>query len=113
MDPAVVSGSDQSFADRALEQLRRWPALQVCDSDCGVATGVAVSSGQIVHLHQPDEVRLCLTWPVIQRMSDALTENGQVHLEPDSDWVRVSLDSDGDIGLLISLVSVAIQANSA
>ena len=75
--------------------------------------GVAVSTGQIVHLHQPDGARLCLTWPVIQRLSDALTENGQVRLEPDSDWVRVRPDSDGDIGLLVSLVSVAIQANSA
>jgi hypothetical protein len=108
MDPATASGSYQSFADRALEQLRRWPALQVCDADCGVAVGAT----QIVHLHQPDKARLCLTRPVIKRLSGALDGNDQVRVEPDSDWVQVRLDSDGDVRLLVSLVSLAIQANS-
>ena len=113
MDSATASGGGQSFADRAVEQLRRWPALRVCRTGRGVAVGLAATAGKIVDLHQPNEARLCLTWPVIQRLSGSLTENGQVRLEPDRDWVRVRLDSDGDIGLLVSLVSVAIQANSA
>jgi Luciferase len=110
--PDIASHADESFADRALEQLRQWPALEVCHADCGVGMGVATETAQIVHLHQPDEARLRLTRPVIQRLSDAFSRSSQVHVEPDSDWVRVRLDSEGDIGLLVSLVSLAIQAHT-
>jgi Luciferase len=73
--------------------------------------GRGVRTAQIIHLHKPDEARLLLTQPVIERLSDALNGNGQVLVEPSSDWVRVHLDSDGDVGLLVALVSLAIQAN--
>jgi Luciferase len=112
MQAASVPHGDQTYADRALEQLRKWPALRVGETGCGVAIGVAAGPAEIVHLHQPDEARLCLTRPVIERLSGALDGNDQVQAEPDSDWIRVRLHSDGAVALLVSLVSVAIQAHS-
>lgn len=100
------------FADRALEALRQWPALTECRADCGTGTGLAVKSLQIVHLHRPDEADLYLTWPVIMRLSAALADSGQIRFVPGDDWLRVRLQTDGDVTMLMSLVSVAIQANA-
>lgn len=100
------------FADRALRQLRDWPALTVCRADNGAGKGLALRTRQIVHLHHPNEAEVHLTWPVIQRMADVLSECGHVTTEPRGDWVRVRLDSPSDVTLLTSLVSVAIKANA-
>jgi Luciferase len=108
----AVSPSRPSFADQALEQLREWPALNACRADCGAGMGLAVSTRQIVHLHQPDEAELYLTWPVIQRLRPALAGSEQVQIAPGSDWVRLRLDCTSDVRLLVSLVSVAIKASA-
>ncbi|GAA2094660.1 luciferase family protein [Actinomadura alba] len=102
-----------SFAERVVDELRRWPALSVCRVDCGEGSGLALSNRQILHLHTSDEAELCLTWPVIQRMHEVLLNSGRVLLDPSEDWVRVRLDGDSDVELLTSLVSVAIHANSS
>jgi hypothetical protein len=108
----TVSIGGLPYAERAIEQLRDWPALNLCQADCGAGMGVAVHTHQIVHLHRPDEAELCLTWPVIQRLSTALDGNRQVSYMRGSDWIRLRLDCDGDVMLLSSLVSVAIQADA-
>ncbi|MCW2901441.1 MAG: hypothetical protein JWO67_3706 [Streptosporangiaceae bacterium] len=100
-----------SFADRVADQLRGWPALSVCPVDSGTSSGFALDTHQIVHLHSANEAELYLTWPVIQRMHKVLRGSGQVMLVPGEEWVRVHLDSDSDVRVLMSLVSVAIQAN--
>ncbi|MBC6459464.1 luciferase family protein [Actinomadura sp. HBU206391] len=102
-----------SFAERVVDQLRGWPALSVCRVDCGGSRGLALSTRQIVHLHSANEAELYLTWPVIQRMHEVLVDSERVMLVPGEDWVRVRLDGDSDVRLFTSLVSVAIQANSA
>lgn len=108
----VVWPSGLSYADRALEVLSEWPALKVCRAECGAGLGLAVRTRQIVHLHRPDEAELYLTWPVIDRMNDALRGSAQVEYAPGSDWVRIRLECETDVTLLSSLVSVAIQANT-
>ncbi|WP_433476469.1 luciferase family protein [Spirillospora sp. CA-142024] len=102
----------QGFADLALEQLRAWPALTVCRAGDGTGRGLAFQTRQIVHLHTPDAAEVYLTWPVVRRMGSALTDNSGVTVAPGRDWVGVRLDSHGDVTLLISLVSVAITANT-
>ena len=106
------SGSGEPFADRALEALRHWPALKVGRADSGAGMGLAAGTLQIVHLHRPDEAELYLTWPVILRLSVALADLGQVRFAPGDDWVRVRLETGNDVTMLMSLVSVAIQANA-
>ena len=111
-NPAAAAGSHQSFTDLALEQLRTWPALQIRAAGRGAAVGIAGSAAKIAYLRRPDEVKLFLSRPVIHRLSAALTSNGQVHAEPDSDWIQIRLSGDSDVRLLLSLVSLAIQTSS-
>ncbi|WP_067460009.1 luciferase domain-containing protein [Actinomadura macra] len=101
---------DRGFADRALRQLRGWPALTVCQADDGAGNALALRTHQIVHLHSEDEAEVLLTLPVVQRMAEALSDCSQVIMEPGG-WVRVRLDGASDVILLVSLVSVAIKAN--
>ena len=105
------SMANTSFTDRAVEQLRGWPALMICRADCGPGRGVALSTRQIVHLHNDAEAEVHLTWPVVHRMAEALLACGRVTIRPGNDWVQVRLDSDSEVRLLASLVSVAIKGN--
>ncbi|MFL5911676.1 MAG: luciferase family protein [Gaiellaceae bacterium] len=110
------TGARSSLAGRLRAQLDTWPALSLGLADCGVGTGFTNvthrAGGQIVHLHGGDEAELCLTWPVVARLSNALRRSGRVTLVPGCDWVRVRLDTEFDVELAISLASVAIQANT-
>ncbi|MFB7508030.1 three-helix bundle dimerization domain-containing protein [Streptomyces broussonetiae] len=56
---------------------------------------------------------LHLTTRVIQRFSEDLRETTAVRHVPGSRWVTVHLDCDGDVVLLMSLVSTALQAHQA
>lgn len=99
-----------SFADRALEQLRCWPALEGRVRDGGAAADVLVSAQPVVRLGQPDLAEVRLTSAVIQRVCPALMTVGQVRCEPRGDWIRMRLGTDTDVATLASLVSIAIQA---
>lgn len=109
---SMGSLAHSSFADRAVEQLRDWPALRICRADCGPGRGVALSTRQIVHLHGDAEAEVRLTWPVVHRMAEVLLGCGRVTIRAGDDWVQVRLDSDSDVRLFASLVSVAIKANA-
>lgn len=112
MSVTTVLASKPSFADRALDELREWPALKVCDADCGAGVGLAVRDRQIAYLRGPGQAQLRLTWPVIERLSAVLADSEQVWFIPGSDWIRLRLESDSDVRLLVPLVSLAIQVNT-
>lgn len=101
------------YGRRAVDELRRWPALHVCEPGRETGTGLAHGSCEIVHLHRPDEAELYLTWPVVRRIAPILLDSGRVALQPGSPWIRVRLDTDHDVQLLTSLVSVAIKASDS
>ncbi|HEX6526842.1 MAG TPA: luciferase family protein [Streptosporangiaceae bacterium] len=101
--------SPPSFADRALEQLRTWRALELRQGETGITVHRPGSAAHLARLGCRDEAELCLTWPVIQRLSDALAGDGRVRAEPGSDWVRIPLLSDSDVRLLLVLMSLAIR----
>jgi hypothetical protein len=111
----VNTGAQSSLAGRLRSHLDTWPALSLGLADCGVGTGFTNvthrTGGQIVHLHGGDEAELCLTWPVVTRLGEALGRSGRVTLVPGGDWVRIRLDTEFDVELAISLTSVAIQAD--
>jgi hypothetical protein len=77
---------------------------------CGVGRGFAYRGTQILHLHTGDEADLRLTRSFIGRLDQVLTESGQIVVRPGDDWVTVRLDTDTAGSLLISLMSLAIQA---
>jgi hypothetical protein len=112
MSVQTVLASRPSFADRALEELRHWPALEVCDADCSAGAGLAVRARQIAHLHRSGEAELRLTWPVIERLSAVLTDSERVLFFVGSDWIQLRLESDSDLRLLLPLVSLAIKVNT-
>lgn len=101
-----------SYADRALEELRGWPALDVCDAGRRAGVGLSAGAGRVVHLRWPGEAELCLTWPVIDRLSAALAASERVSFTQGSDWIRLPLESESDVRLLIPLVSLAIKVST-
>ncbi len=105
--------ASESLAGRLTTQLDTWPAVRADRAECGVGTGFSAGASrpgtQIVHLHGGDEVELYLTRPVVARLGDALLSSGRVFLTPGGGWVRVRLDTESDVSLVMSLASVAIQ----
>lgn len=108
----AVLATRPSFADLALEGLRQWPDLEACDVDGGAGAGLAVGARHIGRLRRSGEAQLRLTWPVIERLSAAPTGSGRVWFIPGSDWIRLRLESDSDVRLLLPLVSLAIQVHT-
>jgi hypothetical protein len=114
---SLVNMSEQtagSLAGRLTRQLDAWPAVHAARAECGLGTGFSAAhraGGQIVHLHGGDEAELYLTRAVIARLGDALRESGRVTVTPGGDWVRVRLDTESDVRLVMSLASVAIKAS--
>ncbi|MQY03228.1 luciferase domain-containing protein [Actinomadura macrotermitis] len=102
-----------SPADRTIRHLKGWPALRLCRADCGTGRAFTLGSEQILHLHGPHEAELYLTAPIVQRINGALGECAMVTTRQGSGWVRFRLESETDVALLVSLVSVAIKANTA
>ncbi|GAA4155323.1 luciferase family protein [Actinomadura keratinilytica] len=105
-----LSHRSVSYADLAMARFRNWP-LRVCRADCPPGRALALRGLQIVHFHHRDLAEVFLTRRVVHRLSATLAASGRVDLCPDGDWVQVHLDVDGDLFLLESLVSLAIQAN--
>jgi hypothetical protein len=98
---------------RAVDRLSQWPSLVLVPITGGrVAADVASSGRRILYLDDGDHARLLLTRPVITRMRDALAGCAQVTLDPGQEWIRMSLDTDGDVDFLLSLTSVAIKAHT-
>ena len=105
----VRSHRSVSYAQLAIDRFRNWP-LQTCRSDCPPGRALALPGLQIVHFHQGDLAEVFLTARLIDRLTPTLAASGRVDIAPDSDWVLVHLDTEGDLSLLESLVSLAIQA---
>lgn len=98
------------FAERAVEHLRTWPALELRQGRDGITVHILGSATHLARLRYGDEAELRLTWPVIQRLSDALADDGRVRADTGSDWARIRLLSDSDVRLLLTLMSLAIRA---
>ncbi|MFI2433120.1 luciferase family protein [Streptomyces sp. NPDC018693] len=102
-----------TFARRALEQLESWPDLTAGPASCGIGRALHSRQTEIVHFHSDHDVDVHLTARVIQRFSADLEESTAIRLVPGSRWVTVRLECDADLDLLLSLVSIALQAHQA
>lgn len=99
-----------SYADLVIDRFQHWP-LTECRADCPPGRALTMHGLQVVHLHQGDLAEVFLTQQVVRRLGTALTASGRVDITADAGWVQVHLDTDSDLSLLQSLVSLAIQAN--
>jgi luciferase-like monooxygenase len=102
-----------TLAQRALERLDAWPDLTAGPASCGTGRALRSPHGEIVHLHTGHEADLHLTGEALQRICGDLAESTAIRMVPGSRWVTVHLDCDADVDLLLSLVSVALQAHQA
>lgn len=99
-----------SYADLVIDRFRSWP-LRECRADWPPGRALALHGLQLVHLHRGDVAEVLLSRQLIGRIATALITSGRVDVRCDTGWVRVRLDTDSDLFLLESLVSLAIQAN--
>ncbi|MEU3983548.1 luciferase family protein [Streptomyces sp. NPDC026672] len=102
-----------TLASRALAQLATWPDLSQVEPSCGLGQALSSSQGEIAHFHSERDVDLHLTNRAIRRFSRDLRGSGAVRLVPGSQWVTLRLDASSDVDLLMTLVSVALQAQHA
>lgn len=111
---SVPELAGDSVAGRVIALLSAWPTVRAARADCGVGVGVAVGANarQFLHFHDESYADLRLTHAVIDRMHDALADSGRVLMVPGDDWIGVPLETASDAHLLVTLVSVAIKANS-
>ncbi|MFB9463954.1 luciferase domain-containing protein [Streptomyces cinereospinus] len=102
-----------TLAQRALERLAVWPDLTAGPASCGTGRAVRTARSEIAHFHSARDVDLHLTRRAIRRIAQDLSVSTAIRLVPGSRWVTVHLDCDTDVDLLLSLVSVALQAHQA
>ncbi|MFE1988248.1 luciferase domain-containing protein [Streptomyces mirabilis] len=102
-----------TLAAHALTQLATWPDLAEAESSCGIGRALRSADGEIAHFHSDNDVDLYLTARAIRRFEEHLTATSAVQLVPGSQWVTLRLDVATDVHLLMTLVSLALQAHQA
>ncbi|MGW0287525.1 luciferase domain-containing protein [Streptomyces sp. NPDC003236] len=102
-----------TLASRALAQLATWPDLRRAVPSCGTGEAVDSAEGEIVHFHSDRDVDLRLTDRAVQRFAKDLKASGAVRIVPGSPWVTLRIDAASDVDLLLTLVSVALQARQS
>ncbi|MEO3787075.1 luciferase family protein [Actinocorallia sp. B10E7] len=95
------------FSQRVLTLTRTWPNVTVQKADCGRGAALVSAGCQVVHLHGGDEAELLLGEKSVARLSPVLGESGRAWLDDRS--VRLRLDGDSDVRMLLSLLSLAIK----
>ncbi|MFF4486492.1 luciferase family protein [Streptomyces sp. NPDC001544] len=99
-----------TLASRAFAQLATWPDLRQAAPSCGLGQAVSSAGGEIAHFHSDRDVDLRLTARAIRHFSKNLKGSGAIRIVPGSQWVTIRLDAASDVDLLLTLVSVALQA---
>ncbi|MEU6670922.1 luciferase family protein [Streptomyces sp. NPDC046727] len=99
-----------TLAWRALAQLANWPDLRQTVPSCGQGQAVSSARGEVVHFHSERDVDLRLTDRAIRRFAKDLRGSGAIRIVPGSQWVTLRMDAASDVDLLLTLVSVALQA---
>ncbi|MFE2102158.1 luciferase family protein [Streptomyces sp. PTD9-10] len=99
-----------TLASRALAQLATWPDLRPAVPSCGLGQAVCSAQGEIAHFHSDRDVDLRLTARAIRRFARDLKRTGAIRIVPGSQWVTLRLDAASDVDLLLTLVSMALQA---
>ncbi|MER5973654.1 luciferase family protein [Streptomyces sp. NPDC002055] len=98
-------------ASRAMTQLVSWPDLAEAQPSCGTGLALRSASAEIAHFHSGRSADLHLTVGKIRRFESDLRGSSAIRLVPDSHWVTICLECEADVDLLLTLVSVALQAH--
>lgn len=105
------------LTERVAGELARWPGVRVCQAACGGGQALAVGHVQVVHLLAEHEAEVRLGAMAAARLGQALNDSGQVIDSPAAPrpapldgWIRLRLDGNSDVHLVLALASVAIAA---
>ncbi|MFE9120298.1 luciferase family protein [Streptomyces sp. NPDC007172] len=96
-----------------MDQLESWPNLVSGPPRCAVGQALFAAECEVVHFHSGFAADLHLTHPAIERLRPELRHSSAIRLKPGSAWVTVLLDCDADVDLLLTLVSMALKAQTA
>ncbi|MGW0998152.1 luciferase domain-containing protein [Streptomyces sp. NPDC002520] len=99
-----------TLASRAFAQLATWPDLRRTAPSCGLGQAVSSIQGEIAHFHSARDVDLRMTDRAVRRFAKDMRHTGAIRIVPGSQWVTLRLDAASDVDLLLTLVSVALQA---
>ena len=100
-----------TLALHAYARLSTWPDLRQVEPSCGLGQALGWEHGEIAHFHSDRDVDLHLTERAIRRLARDLRASDAVRIVRGSQWVTIRLDASSDIDLLLTLVSVALQAH--
>lgn len=100
-----------TLASRAIKQFVSWPDLTEDRPSCGIGRALRSPVAEIAHFHSDRSADLHLTAGSIRRIVNDLAESSAIRLVPGSHWVTVRLDSHTDVDLLMTLMSLALQAH--
>lgn len=100
-----------TLALHAYARLSTWPDLRQVEPSCGLGQALSSAHGEIAHFHSDRDVDLHLTERAIRRLTRDLRASDAVRIVPGSQWVTIRLDASSDIDLLLTLMSVALQAH--
>ena len=92
--------------------METWADLTTAPASCGQGRALVTDGEEIAHLHNDHDADLHLTDGAIDRMRTELEQSTAVRLHPGTGWVTLHLDCDQDAELMVSLVSVALQAHA-
>jgi hypothetical protein len=92
-------------------RLSTWPDLRQVEPSCGLGRALSSAQGEIAHFHSDRDVDLHLTERAIRRLARDLRGSDAVRIVPGSQWVTIRLDALSDVDLVLTLVSVALQAH--
>jgi hypothetical protein len=92
--------------------MESWVDLTAAPASCGQGQALVTDGDEIAHLHNDHDADLHLTDEAIERMRAELEQSTAVRLHEGTGWVTLRLDCDQDAELMVSLVSVALQAHA-
>jgi len=98
-------------ASRVITQLVSRQDLAQAQPSCGTGRALRSARAEIAHFHSDRSVDLHLTVRTIRRLENDLRDSTAIRLVPGSHWVTIRLECDADVDLLMTLVSVALQAH--
>ncbi|MGW2028123.1 luciferase domain-containing protein [Streptomyces decoyicus] len=94
-----------------MTRLVSWPDLVEVQPSCGTGRALRSPRAEIAHFHSDRSADLRLTAGKIRRFENDLRGSSAIRLVQDSHWVTICLECDADIDLLLTLMSVALQAH--
>ncbi|MHB9863421.1 luciferase domain-containing protein [Streptomyces sp. YIM S03343] len=102
-----------TLAARAFALLVTWPDLAEVEPSCGTGRALGCAQGEIAHFHSGRHFDLHLTARGVRRFREDLEATTAVRTVSGSPWVTVRLEVATDVDLLMTLVSLALQAHQA